>query len=293
MKIIRSLALAIVVASLAACSGVATQAAPVHVPVKSRYVGIAAVSASALPGFEASTGIRPDLAEFYTTFGDPLRTERLTATARLGVLPLIQMNPYNVSLAAIAAGRFDNYLRSYAAGIKRTGDRVAISFAAEANGSWYTWGCNRTSAAVYVAAWRHIHDVMTQASGDRIIWVWDVNREFPSDCPLAARWPGAGYVTWVGMDGYWRTPGDNYTTAMAPTFVAIRGSTDKPVLIAEAGAPTGPAPGWIRSLFTGAEETPGVIGVVWFEYHSVNGDYRLQDDPPALAMFRREARNYR
>jgi hypothetical protein len=35
-----------------------------------------------------------------------------------------------------------------------------------------------------------------------------------------------------------------------------------------------------------------VIGVVWFNYGDRLGDYRVQDDPAALAQFRVWARRY-
>jgi len=290
---IRALALACLL-SLAACSAGTDTRKPAgvaqpHAP----YLGLAAVSARQLPPSAAQLGRRPNLVEVYRTFGEPFSAAHAPQIMAYGALPLIQLNPYRTSLSAIAAGRDDGYLRRFAAGIRHLRYPVAIAFAAEANGSWWPWSCSHASGTVFIAAWRHIHDVMTPASGNRIIWVWDVNRVFPGSCPLAALWPGAGYVTWVGVDGYWRSPGDTFATALAPTIIEVRGFTSKPILIAETGAPKGPAaPGWIQSLFTGAEVTPGVIGVVWFDHQSAHGDYRLEDDPAALAMFRREARSY-
>lgn len=234
------------------------------------------------------------MVEVYRTFGDPFAAVHAPEIVQYGAMPFIQMNPYKTSLAGIAAGHYDNYLRDYAAAIARLGYRVAISFAAEANGSWWRWGCHNASAGAYVAAWHHIYDVMTPASGNRIVWVWDVNKELQGDCPLVARWPGSRYVTWVGLDAYWRRPGDTFASAIEPTISKIRVFTDKPLLIAETGVPkVASAPMFIRSLFAGARRTAGVIGIVWFDYHSYHGDYQLQDDPPALAAFRREAADYR
>ena len=61
-----------------------------------------------------------------------------------------------VSLAAIASGRYDAYLRSYAAAVKAFGSQVILSFGHEMNGYWYSWGYRHTSPAAFVAAWRHI-----------------------------------------------------------------------------------------------------------------------------------------
>lgn len=174
------------------------------------------------------------------------------------------------------------------------GHQVALSFAPEANGDWYSWACQHTAPAVYVAAWRHVHDVMSATGARNIIWTWDVNESYPKACPLADRWPGGSYVNWVGVDGYWRVPGNTFFSVMGGTIASIRSLTSRRILIAETGVPDVPqAPSWIRSVFEGARAVPGIIGVVYFDYSDPRHNYRLEDDPAALAMFRREARNYR
>ena len=258
------------------------------------YTGVAAVPFSGLTAFGHVTETRPNLHVIYRSFGTPLSAAEVGPDIACGVLPLIQLNPYNISLTAIASGYYDSYLKSYGTALSRLRARVALSFAPEANGTWYSWGCRHTAANVYVAAWRHIHDVITQAGARNIIWVWDANHTFPSACPLAARWPGKQYVDWIAVDGYWREPGDSFATTLAPTIASAIELAHKPVLIGETGAPNKKqAPGWVRSVFQGVEQTPGVIGIVWFNYKDSFDNFRLQDDPRALAMFRREAANYR
>ena len=78
-------------------------------------------------------------------------------------MPLVQIEPTGVSLAAIASGRYDTYLRSYAAAVKAFGGQVILSFGHEMNGYWYSWGYRHTSPAVFVAAWRHIVTVFRAA----------------------------------------------------------------------------------------------------------------------------------
>jgi hypothetical protein len=259
-----------------------------------RYLGVAAVKATAIPSFVRFTGVKPNLAEVYTSFFTPLNAIHPRAIINQGALPLIQLNPHGLSLASITAGKFDSFLRQYSTKIRYLGQPIALSFAPEANGSWYPWGCRRTSAAAYIAAWRHVHDVMTAASHNRIIWVWDVNKTFHGACPLEQRWPGSSYVSWVAVDGYWREPGDTFANVLAPTIAAVHRFTSKPIIIAETGVPiVRQAPAWVRSVFAGAETTVGVIGIVWFNYYSRHGDYRLESDPAALTAFREAARAYR
>lgn len=258
------------------------------------YVGVAAIRVSHLQAWQSATGVHVNLAEVYTTFGSMASVPEAQGIIADGALPLIQLDPYRTALSAIASGRDDRYLRRFASQIGALGHQVALSFAPEANGDWYTWGCHHTDPAIYVAAWRHVHAVVNRAAPGRIIWVWDVNHSYPRVCLLANRWPGGAYVDWVGLDGYWREPGDNFQDIIGATIKTIRGLTTDRILIAETGAPDVPqAASWIRSVFQGAETVPGVIGVVYFDLNDHDGRYRLEDDPPALAEFRRDARNYR
>jgi mannan endo-1,4-beta-mannosidase len=275
-------------AAVAACSS----PKPAASPNPTRYLGVAGVSTAGLQGFERATGIRPGIVEIYTTFGDPLKSARLTAIIRGGAKPLVQLEPYHVSLSTIAAGRYDAYLRRYAAGLSRLGHQVLLSFAPEANGYWYSWGCRSTSAAAFVAAWRHVHDVIARYDR-RIIWLWDVNQSFPGSCPITARWPGGGYVDWVGVDGYLWYRYLTFNMVFAPTIVNLRLFTGKPILIAETGVLNMPqAAAQLTGIFAGAKAIPGVIGVVYSDYATAQHDYRLEKDRPALATFRREAKDY-
>jgi hypothetical protein len=258
------------------------------------FVAGATSSYRPVQNWASLTGRSPGLVTYYSAWDDPFQV-RFAGWARAqGAIPFVQMEPKAVSVAGIASGTSDSYLRSFAAAVKVYRYPVAVSFGPEANGPFYSWGCGHTSATSYVAAWRHVHAVMSAAGALNIIWTWDMNRIYHATCPLAARWPGSRYVDWIGVDGYWRSRGDTFASTLTPTIRAARKLAAKPVLIGETGARKGPgATGWVRSVFQGAEHTPGVVGFVWFNYGDRLGDYRLQDDRPALAVFRREARNYR
>jgi hypothetical protein len=73
-----------------------------------------------------------------------------------GAVPLVQFEPAGVSVAAIAAGDDDNYLRVYADSVRKFGHPVVIGFGHEMNATWYSWGYTHTPASTFVAAWRHI-----------------------------------------------------------------------------------------------------------------------------------------
>ena len=71
-------------------------------------------------------------------------------------MPLVQINPKGISLAAIAAGHYDTYLTSYAEAVRSYRDPVILGFGHEMNGNWYSWGYRHPPAPAFVAAWRHI-----------------------------------------------------------------------------------------------------------------------------------------
>ena len=60
--------------------------------------------------------------------------------ANNGAVPLVQLDPTNVSIAAIASGQYDSYLSAYAKAVRAYRRPVILSFGHEMNGYWYSWG---------------------------------------------------------------------------------------------------------------------------------------------------------
>lgn len=244
--------------------------------------GVALASLRDLPAWMRATGEYPGIVQLYTGLTQPFPAGPVRQVLAMGALPLIQVNPRHATLAGVAAGRYDAWLRADAAAIAGLHHRVAISFAHEMNGSWYSWGCHQPGAdpAEFIAAWRHVHDVIGTT---RVTWVWTADHA--GQCPLLDRWPGAAYVDLAGVDGYLRHPGDTWSSVFGPAVGQLR-QLGLPVLLTEAGVPLGPdAAARIRSLYAGARAA-GLAGVVWFDSATRKGDYRPQDNPQALAAFR-------
>ena len=101
-----------------------------------------------------------------------------------GAIPMIQLQPINISLPAIVAGRYDAYLRSYASAVRAYGRPVILSFAHEMNGNWYSWGYPHVSPAVWVAAWRHVVSLFRALGATNVTWLWAPNAEQPGDSAL-------------------------------------------------------------------------------------------------------------
>jgi beta-mannanase len=211
---------------------------------------------------------------------------------------LVQLKPEHGAVGAVADGREDAYLRSYAQQVRSFGHQVIISFGQEMNGPWYSWGQGHVPPSLFVAAWRHMVTLFRAQGATNVTWLWDVNCELGKPLPVAPWWPGSAYVTWAGLDCYYSQPSDTFSSIFGPTIAAIRKVTSKPVLIAETAA--GPDSGkqreaQIRGLFAGME-ADHLLGFVWFDEKQDDGpyhqDWRLEDDPAALAVFKAAAKQY-
>ena len=241
-----------------------------------------------LRAFTATTHVRPNLVVYYSGWRQPFQARFAATAAKHGAAPLVQIDPTGVSLAAIASGRYDAYLHSYASAVKAFGRQVVLSFAPEANAPWYTWGYRHTPAAVYVAAWRHVVNVFRAAGTRNVTWLWTVNT-IQCGChirPPASWWPGSSYVNWVGIDGYYYQPSWKFAALFGPTIKNIRTVTLDPILISETAAPAAIQPAKIADLFAGIRAY-GLLGFVWFNRNKEKA-WRIAG-PAAIAALRRGA----
>jgi mannan endo-1,4-beta-mannosidase len=238
--------------------------------------------------FTAATGIAPNVVPYYSGWLEPFKVGFAKTAADNGAVPLVQMDPDNVSVAAIASGQYDAYLSDYAVAIRAYRHPVILSFGHEMNGNWYSWSNQHTSPAVFVAAWRHIVNLFRAEGARNVTWLWAVNVISPQfGVPSPRRWwPGRSYVTWVGIDGYYLQPSSTFASLFGPTIAAVRALTHDPILIAETAAPPADQPAKIADLFAGVHLYE-LLGFVWFDAVHVR-DWRLRS-PAAIAAFRQGA----
>jgi mannan endo-1,4-beta-mannosidase len=256
------------------------------------YVPGAPASYAPVTAFTTATGVIPKVVAFYSGWLEPFPTGFVTTAAEHGVVPLVQIEPTGISLAAIASGRYDRYLSSYAEAVRAYGGPVILSFGHEMNGSWYSWSYRHSSPAAFVAAWRHVVTVFRAVSVENVTWLWTVNiidKQIGIPAP-GPWWPGSSYVTWVGIDGYYGKSSATFAPLFGPTIVTIRSLTSDPILIAETGAgPTAGQPAKIADLFAGVRAY-GLLGFTWFDATGKQ-DWRLVSTA-AIAAFRQGAEAY-
>jgi mannan endo-1,4-beta-mannosidase len=258
-------------------------------PTGGKFFGVEAEGAPALgpvTAFASSIGKRPDMIGQYLAWGTAFDARAVTAAWSYGALYYIAWEPYDTSVQAIAAGQSDAYITRFAAAVRALNLPVAISFGHEMNGNWYPWGSGQTTPAVFVAAWRHIHDLFIQAGASNVIWVWNPNVINPvPQVPLNVYWPGDAYVDWVGITGYFPTSGpETFASLYGPTISEVKQFTTKPIIIAETSVETGPSDiQATHSLVAGVRRHPRVLGFIWFDFNKDGVDWQVETRPAVRA----------
>jgi hypothetical protein len=269
---------------------------------------------SALRTTESQIGKGAALVLWYQSWeagGQPqaFPADQLTAIRQHGSIPVLAWEPGaypppasdpRYSLAAIASGRWDTFLRQYAVAAKAWGHPFFLRFASEMNGSWTQWSeqSNGNQPGQFVQAWRHVHDIFKAVGATNVTWVWCPNTEGVSTTPLQELYPGDAYVDWAGMDGY--NYGSDYSGGPWRSFSQIFTATYQdlahiipptvPIMIGETGSVEhgGSKPAWIHDALTVQlpARFPRIKALIWFD--TSDGKYNLSVDTSAqsLAAFR-------
>jgi hypothetical protein len=270
--------------------------AAVAAPV--RYLGVyepgSPHSYANVDRFAQAVGRSPNLVMYYSGWPERFKTAFAQKAAAHGATTIVEMDPTKVSLDRIAHGAYDPYLASYARAVAKFRKRVVISFGHEMNGFWYSWAYTHSSPASFVAAWRHIVTVFRQHGATNVTWLWQVNSASTKTGPVHAWWPGASYVNWVGVSGYYFLPKETFGYIFKPVVASVRKFTNDPVLIAETASASGAGQTRrINDLFAGVRKEH-YMGLVWFDHDSSGGgagpytgeNWRLEGHPGELKAFR-------
>jgi Glycosyl hydrolase family 26 len=243
-----------------------------------------------IAGFAQSAGRQPNLLGYFSGWAEPFDISFAQMIRKHGVIPFVQIDPTDASIAAIAAGTYDDYLRSYAGSVRDFGHAVVIGFGHEMNAPWYSWGYGHVPPPTFVAAWRHIVTLFRGQGADNVTWLWTLQADEAGTGPVGSWWPGAQYVTWVGIDGYYYRPTDTFASVFSKTIDQVRAFTGKPLLLSETAV--GPDAGQfakIQDLFHGMAAYK-MLGLVWFDKAQQGGiyhqDWRLENNPQAEISFR-------
>ena len=274
-------------------------AARARVPVDgpASYLGVYETEApdtyQSVANFAKVADMQPNLVGYYSGWREPFQTSFAETVRGHGAATIVQWDPTLVSVAKIATGGYDAYLRSFADSVRDFGHPVVIGFGHEMNAYWYSWGYRHLPPSTFVAAWRHIVTLFRGQHADNVTWLWTLQADEAGTGPIASWWPGAKYVTWVGIDGYYYRPSDTFFSIFGKTIAQVRAFTGLPVLLSEVAV--GPNAGQARKipdLFAGMRQY-GTLGLVWFDIAQHQGiyhqDWHIENSPAAGIAFRRGA----
>lgn len=272
--------------------------------------GEAPWSAAALSSFERNVGKPVSLINWSSPFYSTRYCEGycrfwpndFQAVRDHGAIPFFSWNPGpgtgSLTPAAIAAGAQDAYITAWATAARDWGHPFFLRFAWEMNGAWFPWGvrAHGTTPAVYVAMWRHVHDIFTRVGAANVSWVWCPNadplHQYPS---FSSLYPGDAYVDWTCLDGYnGDDPFQSFQDIFASSYDTITGSVapSKPMLVGETGATEtgGGKPRWIADMFSVLPTRfPKIRGLLWFDKvdrgPGGHSDWPIESSPASISAF--------
>jgi hypothetical protein len=254
--------------------------------------------------FEHDMGRRFDIVKNYNDWakGDVFPTRREAVLAQHGRRILYDSwNAQNystqqkVSYASIAAGDWDqSVILPEARRLKAYHQKVFIDFNHEFDSDDQS---GSGTPQQFVAAWRHIHNVMAAAGVHNVIWSWVTTGWKGNLADIKAGYPGPKYVNWIGWDPYVGAYCDGHTgpsTAYekwAPFYhwaAHQPGMRHKPFLLGEysvaAQAPN--ARRWYASIGNALRRLPRLKALMQFSGHTERPcSFALSASPAAMAGF--------
>ncbi len=252
-----------------------------------------------------------NIVDIYVGWGSGFPTQSVEAISATGAMPEITWEPWHYqlgvhqdtySLTSIAGGGFDSYVLRWAQAAAAWKRPFLLRFAHEMNGNWYPWsvGVNGNTAQDYVDAYQHVHDLFDTLGASNVLWIWSPNVLLPSNGSLAAMYPGAQYVNFIGIDGYnfgtgvpgskWQSPAQVF----GPTIANIASfAPNSPILITETAASEegGSKADWITEFAAYLATQPSIAGFIWTEYVA-KADWPIESSVASEAAMRAVLANY-
>lgn len=305
-----------------AVAGTATQAEKAPPPTATNkilnsrvYLGFALepVNFSRVSQVEGQIGRKFEILMAYKQWGNSanstLSSSFFSVFNSTGKTPLISWEPWNPALGVnqanfklsnIVAGNFDSYIKNFADQLKNFGKPVFLRFAHEMNGNWYPWGgtVNGNSAADYINAYRHVHNLVSAQGANNVTWVWCPDtRSYPNinGNDLADFYPGNSFVDWVGLDGYnWGSSRagkrwESFSQVFSGGYGKVTKLTNKPIMIAETASTEqgGNKGAWISDTLAVQipQRFPRIKALIWFNINKET-NWDISSSSSAMSQFK-------
>jgi beta-mannanase len=273
---------------------------------------------SAVSKFEESAQKSASMVQFFQPFADcgtspctfyDFPAAPMESIRGHGSIPVLSWSSQSIpssldepdfQLSDVIEGRYDEYIREFAAEAKAWGHPFFLRFDWEMNGNWFPWseGVNGNQPGQFVAAWRHVHDIFAAVGATNATWVWcpfvDPGNGLQS---ITSLYPGDAYVDWSGLDGYnwgtnpasprgWRSFGQLFENSYRQITEAIAPS--KPMMVGEVGSSEqgGSKAAWISETLAELPiEFPQVRAFLWFDKFDDNMDWPIETSAAATGAF--------
>jgi len=240
----------------------------------------------------ALIGRTPQIHLVYYAWADDW-TQGAKKDLQAGQIPLVNWEPDGIDFHDIVSGSLDATIKARAAGAAALSRKFFLDFAAEMNGD-EAWSGN--DAPLYVAAYKHIHDLFTAAGATNVVWAWcpNVTDTDNSNKTTMAYYPGDAYVDWTGVDGYNWGAGDWQSFQQVfKNIYPLLAEKKKPIIIGEMASSEqgGDKGAWIDGMLPTLEaQYPLFKAVVWFDVDKER-DWRINSSPAALTAFSKMAKD--
>jgi hypothetical protein len=193
---------------------------------------------------ESFLGRRYDIINRFYAFNVSAPTSLEAWDVTMGRIPMVTWGAGSDTLD-LANGVNDAWLRQQADRFAAFGSPIFLRFYHEPDGGYQS--ANVHSAAAYVQAWRHVHDIFLQQGATNVVWIWcPTSWSYVTGSPWPPTYyPGDSYVDWIASDGYnwFPKPGTNWRswTQIFQPFYDWAATMTKPIMIAENGVMEDPA----------------------------------------------------
>ena len=267
---------------------------------------------SSLPGLttaasvttrEAQIGHKYAVNSHYYDWADPFPGPVETADALAGRTPMETW--WGIDPRQIVNGSQDALITTRAKAVAAYGKPLFLRWGAEMNGNWYAWSGSAVGndPSVFVAAWRHIHDIFAAVDVHNVSWVWAPNADSHPGGVSITSWnnwrnyyPGDAYVDWVGIDGYnWGVTDSwqSFGQVFGPVYADY--AARKPIMIAETGSVEagGNKAAWIADAAAWMKAHQDISALVYFDTNQSSSglDWRTDSSTAALNAYITVARD--
>ena len=202
------------------------------------------------------------------------------------------------TLKKIIAGHFDDDVRAWARDAKNFGSPILVEWGTEPNGKWFSWngkwnGGAKEGPREYIAAYRHIVDLMRGEGAANLQWVWHVNWLDEPERKWNAfenYFPGENYCDWVALSAYGPTTPttrdgtESFRFKMREAYPRLtKLAPNKPIIIAEFGCDLHnkhrDAAGWAKAALDDlfSRRWPAIIGFCWWNEGWQNDNFKRHD----------------